>query len=265
MNFENIILRTAELAKNTGRWIREQRNLIRPEDVELKDEHNFVTYVDRKSEEILAERLMEFIPGCGFIAEESQYGNPQSDLKWIVDPLDGTTNFIHGVPVFAVSIGLMEGENMVGGVVYEVNREECFYSWKGGKAYLDGKEIRVSEAATLADSLLVTGFPYNRDLILDRYMELFKAFIRKTRDLRRLGSASTDLAYVAAGRFEGFYEYDLCPWDVAAGAFLVRQAGGAVTDFSGCDDFIFGGSLVSSNSRVHLEMLEVVRSNFNID
>jgi len=146
-----------------------------------------------------------------------------------------------------------------------VNRAESFFSWKGGQAFLNGKEIRVSSAKTLKDSLLVTGFPYIRDHILDQYMDLFKGFIQRTQDLRRLGSAATDLAYVAAGRFEGFYEISLNAWDVAAGSFLVQQAGGMVTDFKGGNDFIFGRSLVSSNGFVHEEMLKVVEEFFSLE
>jgi myo-inositol-1(or 4)-monophosphatase len=205
------------------------------------------------------DQLSRILPGSGFIAEENDYGQTHSELKWVIDPLDGTTNFVHGIPLFAISIALMEGDRVILGVVHEVNRGESFYSWKGGNAWLNGKEIKVSDAKTLKDSLLVTGFPYIRDHILDQYMELFKAFMQRTQDLRRLGSAATDLAYVAAGRFEGFYEISLSPWDVAAGSFLVQQAGGKVNEFDGSDDFIFGKSLISSNGFIHDEMLEVVK------
>ena len=262
MNLEKITHKVVELCLINGNYIRQQLELLNAKDIELKDEHNFVTYVDRKSEEMLVEELSRMLPGSGFIAEESQYGPAEADLKWIIDPLDGTTNFVHGVPLFAISIALMEGDRVISGVVHEVNRVESFYSWDGGKALLNGKQIRVSTAGTLKDSLLVTGFPYIRDHILDQYVDLFKAFIKRTQDLRRLGSAATDLAYVAAGRFEGFYEIGLNSWDVAAGSFLVRQAGGRVTDFQGGDDFIFGKSLVSSNGFVHGEMIEVVKEFF---
>ena len=259
MNLEKLTGNVVQLCLQDGAYIRQQLEVLKAKDIELKDEHNFVTYVDRNSEEMLVEELSRLTPGCGFIAEESEYGGAEAELKWVIDPLDGTTNFVHGIPLFAISIALMEGDQVILGVVHEVNRTESFYSWKGGKAFVNGKEIRVSEAKTLKDSLLVTGFPYIRDHILDQYMDLFKGFIQRTQDLRRLGSAATDLAYVAAGRFEGFYEISLNAWDVAAGSFLVQQAGGKVTDFEGGDDFIFGKSLVSSNGFVHAEMLEVVK------
>ncbi len=259
MNLEKLTMDVVQLCLKDGAYIKQQLDMLRAQDIELKDDHNFVTYVDRTSEEMLVEALSKLTPGCGFIAEENDYGTGDAELKWVIDPLDGTTNFVHGIPLFAISIALMKGNRVILGVVHEVNRSESFYSWHGGKAYVNNKEIRVSRAATLKDSLLVTGFPYVRDAILDRYMELFKAYIQRTQDLRRLGSAATDLAYVAAGRFEGFYEISLNAWDVAAGSFLVQQAGGKVTDFNGGDDFIFGKSLVSSNGNVHAEMLKVVR------
>jgi myo-inositol-1(or 4)-monophosphatase len=263
MNLEKLTGQVISLCQDNAVYIRQQLELLKAKDIELKDEHNFVTYVDRKSEEMLVEELFRLLPGSGFIAEEGKYGQSGADFKWVIDPLDGTTNFIHGVPIFSISIALMEEERIILGVVHEINRSESFYSWLGSRAFLNGKEIRVSSAESLYDSLLVTGFPYNREDILDRYVDLFKGFIKKTQDLRRLGSAAADLAFVASGRFEGFYEIGLSPWDVAAGAFLVKQAGGMVTDFYGRDDYIFGKSLVSSNSLVHKEMLEVVQEYFN--
>jgi myo-inositol-1(or 4)-monophosphatase len=262
MHLEKLTNEVVSLCLKDGAYIKQQLDLLKEKDIELKDDHNFVTYVDRTSEEMLVEALSKLTPGCGFIAEEQDYGKSDSKLKWVIDPLDGTTNFVHGIPFFAISIALMEGDKVILGVVHEVNRVESFYSWKGGKAFLNGKEISVSSAKTLKDSLLVTGFPYIRDHILDQYMDLFKGFIQRTQDLRRLGSAATDLAYVAAGRFEGFYEISLNAWDVAAGSFLVQQAGGKVSDFKGGDDFIFGRSLVSSNAFVHGEMLQLINEIF---
>ena len=263
MNLEKITGQVVSLCLRNASYIREQLELLKAKDIELKDEHNFVTYVDRKSEEMLVEELSRLVQSSGFIAEEGKYGLSGGDLKWVIDPLDGTTNFIHGVPIFSISVALMQEERVILGVVHEINRNESFYSWEGAKAYLNSKEISVSSSGKLYDSLLVTGFPYRRDDILDRYVDLFKGFMKKTQDLRRLGSAAADLAFVAAGRFEGFYEISLNPLDVAAGSFLVKQAGGMVTDFHGGDDYIFGKSLVSSNGRVHKEMLEVVQEYFN--
>jgi myo-inositol-1(or 4)-monophosphatase len=263
MNLENITGQVVRLCEKNAEYILQELKVLNSKDIEEKDEHNFVTYVDRTSEERIVEELSRILPGSGFIAEEGKYGPSGADLKWVIDPLDGTTNFIHGVPFFSISIALMQEERTIIGVVHEINRAESFYSWEGGKAYLNGKEIRVSSAGRLFDSLLVTGFPYKRDLILDKYVDLFKAFIQRTQDLRRLGSAASDLAFVAAGRFEGFYEIGLNPWDVAAGSFLVKQAGENVTDFGGGDGYIFGKSLASSNGLIHNEMIEVISEYFN--
>lgn len=263
MNFEQITGQVVSIARDTGLYIAQQLELLKKEDIGLKDDHNFVTYVDLRSEEMLVDSLSGLIPGAGFLAEEKDYGSQHNGMRWIIDPLDGTTNFVHGIPFFSISIALTEGDRTVLGVVHEVNRVETFYAYHDGAAYLNGRPIRVSSAENLKNSLLVTGFPYRRDAILDEYVDLFKAFLQRTQDLRRLGSAATDLAYVAAGRFEGFYEYGLNPWDVAAGAFIVQQAGGRVTDFKGGSDFVFGQSLVSSNALIHEEMLQAVNEVFN--
>ena len=142
MNLENISNRVVHLCLQNGAYILQELKVLKSKDVEEKDEHNFVTYVDRKSEEMLVEGLSRLVPGCGFIAEEGKYGPAVTELRWVIDPLDGTTNFIHGVPVFSISIALMKEEEVILGVVHEINRSESFYSWKGGKAYLDGKEIK---------------------------------------------------------------------------------------------------------------------------
>lgn len=263
MDLEDITLKVADLSRSTGNYILQQLRLIRGKDIEIKEEHNFVTYVDRHAEQMIVEELSRILPGSGFLAEEGTGGHSDGEVIWVIDPLDGTTNYIHGIPLFAVSIALMIEGKVVAGVVYEPNRDECFYAWKNGMAFLNNRMINVSHAGTLQHSLIVTGFPYRRDDILEPYIELFKGFLQRSQDLRRLGSAATDLAYVAAGRFEGFYEIGLNPWDVAAGALIVRQAGGLVTDFYGGDNYLFGNSLVSSNSLIHDEMIGVIGKYFN--
>ncbi|MFO7613373.1 MAG: inositol monophosphatase family protein [Bacteroidales bacterium] len=263
MDLENITLKVCDLSRSTGQYLLEQLRLIRGKDIELKDEHNFVTYVDRHAEEMIVDELSKILPGSGFLAEEGTGGRSDNEVVWIIDPLDGTTNYVHGIPLFAISIALMISDQVVAGVVLEPNRDECFYAWKNGPAFLNNRMIRVSSAGQLQNSLIVTGFPYKRDEILDPYIRLFKGFLQRTQDLRRLGSAATDLAYVAAGRFEGFYEIGLNPWDVAAGSLIVRQAGGQVTDFDGRQDYLFGKSLVASNGHVHQEMKQVIAQYFN--
>ena len=250
------------LSKQVGDFIRNERSKFSTDNIEIKGEHDFVSYVDKTSEKRLIEGLSVLLPESGFIAEEGTSSKKGEVYNWIIDPLDGTTNFIHGIPCFSVSIALMRNKQLVLGVIYEINLDECFYAWEGSKAYLNGKEINVSKASKLSDSLIATGFPYYDYNKMDEYMELFKHFMKHTHGLRRLGSAATDLAYVACGRFEGFYEYSLQPWDVAAGAFIVKQAGGHVTDFKGADDYLFGKEIVAGNSACFEEFLATVKTYF---
>jgi myo-inositol-1(or 4)-monophosphatase len=176
--------------------------------------------------------------------------------------LDGTTNFIHGLPVFAVSIGFMEQDEVVLGVVYEVNRKESFYAYKGGGAFCNGVALKVSGAPTLSASLISTGFPYYQFDLIDRYLNIMKSLMQKTHGLRRLGSAAVDLCYVAAGRSEGYFEYNLNSYDVAAGVILVQEAGGKVTDFEGGKDYIFGRHVVATNHSIHEELMGVIAAHW---
>ena len=251
-----------ELTKKVGFFIKEQRNSFTSNKIEVKGRNDFVSYVDKTAEEQLVAGLSILLPEAGFIAEEGTSTLKGEEYNWIIDPLDGTTNFIHGVPCFAISIALMRKDMLVMGVIYEINLDECFYAWEGSKAYMNGKEIHVSENATLASSLLATGFPYYDYERIDAYMDLFKYFMKNTRGLRRLGSAATDLAYVACGRFEGFYEYSLQPWDVAAGAFIVQRAGGKVTDFKGEENYVFGKEIIAGNTNSFDELLGAVKKFF---
>jgi myo-inositol-1(or 4)-monophosphatase len=202
--------------------------------------------------------LSEIIPGAGFIAEEGTDSEGTNEYKWIIDPLDGTTNFLHGLPIFAISIGLTRKDQPVLGVVYEVSHKECFHAIEGGKAYCNEKEIHVSRVQSLNESLLATGFPYYHTEKKENYLEIIRIFLEQTHGIRRLGSAAIDLAYVACGRMEGFFEYNLKPWDVAGGAFILQQAGGKVTDFSGGNNFLFGGELCAAGG-VQGEMLKVIK------
>jgi len=253
-----------DLAKQTGIFIRNERLQFSVDRIETKSKNDFVSYVDKTSEIQIIKRLSELLPDSGFIAEEGTSSKKGELYNWIIDPLDGTTNFIHGIPCFSISIALMRDEALVMGVIYEINLDECFYAWEGSKAYLNGTEINVSKTATIADSLLATGFPYYDYSRMDEYIELFKHFMQHTHGLRRLGSAATDLAYVACGRFDGFYEYCLQPWDVAAGAFIVQQAGGVVADFKGKNNYIFGREIVAGNAKLFNEFLRIIKTHFTL-
>jgi myo-inositol-1(or 4)-monophosphatase len=262
VNLQTLCREVCALSKLAGEFIRTERKKFSLERVEIKGKHDFVSYVDKSSERILVDGLSVLLPESGFIAEEGTSIKKGDVYNWIIDPLDGTTNFIHGIPCYAISIALMRNKDLVMGVIYEVNMDECFYAWEGSKAYMNGHEISVSKAATLSDSLIATGFPYYDYSRMKEYMDVFDHFMKNTHGLRRLGSAATDLAYVACGRFEGFYEYSLQPWDVAAGAFLVQQAGGKVTDFSGENNFIFGKEIIAGNTAGFTEFSDAIKLYF---
>lgn len=252
-----------EQVKEVGKFIQSERIKFSAEQIEVKGKNDFVSYVDKTAERLLIEKLSLLVPQAGYIAEEGTSTKRGDLYNWIIDPLDGTTNFIHGIPCYAISIALMKGKKIILGVVYEINLNECFYAWENSKAYLNETEINVSTTANLANSLLATGFPYYDYSKMDAYLELFRYYMKNTHGLRRLGSAATDLAYVACGRFDGFYEYGLQPWDVAAGAFIVQQAGGKVTDFKGSDDFIFGKEIITGNPLLFNEFLSSLQLYFN--
>jgi myo-inositol-1(or 4)-monophosphatase len=257
---ESICLQTCEIAKEVGAFIKEQQDKIKSDVVESKGLHDFVTYVDKTSEEQIIKKLKKILPEAGFIAEEGTETFQAEKYNWIIDPLDGTTNYIHGFSPFAISIALKEKDTVVLGVVYEISLDECFYSWQGASgAFLNGRKINVSNAQTVDESLIATGFPYYDYDRLQTFMKSLEHFILNSHGVRRPGSAATDLAYVAAGRFEAFYEYSLQAWDVAAGSFLVKQAGGEVCDFKGGDDYIFGKEIIASNPHVHNEFKTIVQ------
>jgi len=262
MNLENLCFDVQGLAKIAGLFISEEREKFNIEDVIVKGKADFVSYVDKQAEKLIVDGLRDLLPGSGFIAEEGTATSSDEKYKWIIDPLDGTTNFIHGLPPFAVSIGLMEDKELILGVVYEVTQDECFYAWKGSKAYLNGEEIKVSTAATTSDALIATGFPYSAFEKLENYVESMRYFMVHSHGLRRLGSAATDLCYVAAGRFEAFYEHGLKSWDVAAGAIILRQAGGKVSDFNGGDKFLYNGEMVAANGAYFDEFYDIVHKYF---
>jgi myo-inositol-1(or 4)-monophosphatase len=262
INLQTLCQDVCTLSKKTGAFILNERKRFTTAKIEVKGKNDFVSYVDKNSEKQLVEGLSVLLPGSGFIAEEGTSSFRGEIYNWIIDPLDGTTNFIHGIPCFAISIALMRNETLIMGVIYEINLDECFYAWENSDAYLNGEKMQVSKNTKLSETLIATGFPYYDYQQMDEYMNVFRDFMKNTRGLRRLGSAATDLAYVACGRFDGFYEYSLQPWDVAAGAFLVQQAGGKVTDFRGENNFIFGKEIVAGNPSVFQEFLDTIQVYF---
>jgi myo-inositol-1(or 4)-monophosphatase len=259
MNLESLCLQVIDLARETGNFLMDEINRIQSSDIEEKGLHNFVSYVDKTAETRIVNALTTILPESGFITEEGTETRREARFNWVIDPLDGTTNYLHRVPVFSISIALLEYDEVVLGVVHDPNLNECFYAWRNSSAYMNGKEIRVSEITEMRHTLVATGFPYQDYGMMKEYMDLFTYFARNTSGLRRLGSAAIDLAWTACGRFEGFYEYGLHPWDVAAAVLIIQQAGGKVTDFNGGNDYIFGTRLVASNGRLHDEFLKGVQ------
>ena len=259
---EKLTLEASRIIRSVGDFIRGEVGRVGADRIEEKALHSLVSYVDRTAEEQLVGQLGRLLPGSAFLTEEETVETAESELLWIIDPLDGTTNFLHQLPCFAISVALQEEGRTILGIVLEINREELFYAWKGGGAFLNGKEVRVSPATDLKDSLLATGFPYYDFEGMQGYLDALAVFMQETRGIRRLGSAAVDLAYVACGRFEAFFEYSLHSWDVAAGAFIVQEAGGHVSDFSGGDDYLYGGEILASNLGIYNQVLSVISETF---
>ena len=228
--------------------------------VSVKQQSDFVTEVDKAAEAAIIDVLREAYPTHGILAEESGLAGTQADseYQWIIDPLDGTTNFIHGVPQYAVSIGLAHKGVMTQGVVYDTNRNEIFTASKGGGAFLNEKRIRVANRDKLAETLIGTGFPYRMFEHVDAYLAIFKDVAQKTAGMRRPGAAALDLAWVACGRMDGFWELGLSPWDMAAGTLLITEAGGLVGDLSGESDYMKTGNIVGGNPKIFSQLLQII-------
>ena len=260
-DLDQVLAELKILVSEVGSFIQTESSAFDKNAIQLKGLNDLVSYVDKTAESMLVEGLSNLLPEAGFITEEGTATHEEESYKRIIDPLDGTTNFVHGLPVYGISIALIHQKEIVLGLVYELNRTECFYALSHSPAYCNDQIIKVSETSDLGGSLLATGFPYHNFQSLGKYLSMLDSFMQRTHGLRRLGSAAVDLAYVACGRFEGFFEYNLNPWDVAAGAFIVQRAGGIVTDFKGEDNFIFGGEIVAGNS-IHAQMLKVIQQHW---
>lgn len=248
------------IARRAGAVIREATS--HPRRIDFKGEVNLVTQTDRDSEALIVEALTAEFPGAAILAEESGTQPGTNGLTWVIDPLDGTNNFAHGHPVFAVSIALWAGDGPLAGVVYDPLRDECFSAARGHGATLNREPVRVSSTRRLLESLLATGYPYDHHTALDANMAASSAFLRRAQDLRRSGAAALDLAYVACGRLDGFWELGLDPWDVGAGLLLVQEAGGRVSQYNGDPDMaalLHGHNHAASNGLIHSEMLATLR------
>jgi myo-inositol-1(or 4)-monophosphatase len=254
------MLQTAiEAARQAGAFLKEHAGKARQIERKLGQETNLVTEIDRGAEAIVIERITRDYPDHTFLGEESGVHRNVSDYKWVIDPLDGTTNFTHGLPIFCVSIGLEYKGEMQLGVVYDPNLDELFTAEKGKGAFLNGNSIRVSQTDTLINSLLVTGFPYDIKDNPSHAIEHFENFLVTAQAVRRLGSAALDLCYTAAGRFDAFWEVKLNAWDMAAGVLLVQEAGGRWTDFEGNNATIYVPQMLASNGIIHEQMIDILK------
>ena len=235
---------------------------ISPNDIVEKSQNDFLTFVDKQSEEAVINTIKSRFPDHNFLGEESGDQMSASDYKWIIDPLDGTKNFISNIPIFAISIALLKGSEIIVGVVYDPLRDEMFHAQKGKGAYLNGKPIRVSPRSQLKDAMLATGFPFRHKKYLHPYMQCFENIFEYISGVRRMGAAAIDLAYVACGRLEAYWELALGPWDMAAGSLIVREAGGRVSDFWGREDYLPNEYFLSSNGLIHDPLIDIIRKHF---
>lgn len=251
-----------EAALRAGIILKEQFRKLCPSMVNEKAKNDYVTEVDKKSEEIIKGYIKSHFNNHDILAEESLEERNASPFLWIIDPLDGTLNYIHGLPSFAVSIALEIEGNLAVGLIYEPLRENIYSAMRGHGAFKNGKRIHVSHSGTLSTALIATGFPYRIKDIIDLYLKVFKDFFMSATGIRRGGSACLDLAYTADGIFGGFFECALSPWDMAAGALLVEEAGGVVTDFKGNNQYLKTGNIVAGTKGVHGEMLRIIQETF---
>ena len=219
---------------------------------------DLLTIADKKSEIHIINKIKKKYPNHSILSEESGKINNDNEYRWVIDPLDGTTNFVHNLPIFAVSIALQKNNKTICAVVYNPAADKCFYAQKESSAYLNDQKINVSKSDNLNDSLLVTGFPYLHDERYDLSFEIFKEFYDRTRGLRRLGSAALDLCFVAMGRFDGYYEYNLYPWDICAGAFILEKSGGKVTDWDNSKLKLSGERILATNNYIHSNMINIL-------
>jgi myo-inositol-1(or 4)-monophosphatase len=247
-----------EAALEAGKLLK--KNVGKVKQIEYKGGYttNLVTDIDRKSEEIIINKIKRKFPDHDFLGEESGYAKVKSEYRWIIDPLDGTTNYAHGLPIYSVTIGLEYKGEIILGATYNPSLDELFTAEKGKGAFLNKKRITVSKASKLIESLVVTGFPYSINQNPEPEVTHFRNFIIQSQAVRRLGSAALDLAYVACGRFDGFWEGMLNAWDMSAGVLLVMEAGGRWTDYEGNPTTVYGKQVLATNSLIHDEMIKVL-------
>jgi len=255
------LLKTAVTAgRLAGEIIMKNLGGLAPEEIQTKQAFDFVTKVDKWSEAVIMQTIRDKYPTHLFLSEEMLKQEADKGYRWIIDPLDGTTNFIHSYPMFSVSIGLEFNGEIIMGVVFDPVRDELFHAIKGKGAYLNNAPVRVSDTGKADRALVATGFPFRRKELIDPYIGLFKRVFHDVADLRRAGSAALDLAYVACGRLDGFFEFALSPWDIAAGSLLIIEAGGLISDFGGGASYLETGNIAAGNKALHGILVGHIRS-----
>jgi len=258
-----------DLVRQVGAWIQNERRHFETGQVETKSLNSLVSYVDRHAEDSLIQGLQTLVPESGFLGEE---GGSQSwvdgGLNWIIDPLDGTTNFIHDLPPYAISLALMDGDSLRWGAVYELGQDQLYWAEKGLGAFCGTRRLTIAEGPAIDQGLVATGFPYHDFDSMESYLQVLRACFQGSRGVRRFGSAATDLAWVADGRFQAFFEHGLAPWDVAAGILLVREAGGHVGTFSGPAasdlDLVHSRQIVAGNPTAHTTLESWTKTSFSL-
>ena len=260
MNHSGMLDFAIETAKQAGSIL--MQNFGKISSIERKStDIDLLTIADTDSEAYILDRIKTTYPQHHIIAEESNITEGNSDYRWVIDPLDGTTNFVHSLPIFAVSMGLQYNEETILGVVYNPAADKCFWAEKNSGAFLNDKPIYITSTNTLSNSLLVTGFPYIHDDRYEKCFDLFKELYGRTQGVRRLGAAALDFCFVAMGRFEGFWEFGLQPWDICAGALILKEAGGKVSDWDGSPMPFSGTRILATNCHIHGEMMDVLHKN----
>jgi myo-inositol-1(or 4)-monophosphatase len=252
-----------DAARTGGAILKSGFGTIRQDQIGLKGTGDFVSELDHQSEQAIIRHIKKEFPDHAILAEESGYGGASSSVQWCIDPLDGTTNYVQGIGHFSISIAVLEGKEILLGVVYDPMRDELFHAVPKEGAFLNGQQIRVSEKNDLSRALLTTGFPWRSRSHIDSYLSSFKELFLKSAGIRRMGSAAIDLSYTACGRFDGFWEMALKSWDISAGILIVKEAGGVVSDFGGGNTYMDSGNVVASNRKLHKEMIDLIRSHLS--
>jgi len=256
IDFETTLHSVEKIIKDAGKILSLHFGKIIKEDIEVKSKNDYVTFVDKESENFIVTQLKKIFPEASILAEEGEHKSTADGYRWVIDPLDGTKNYIHGYPLFCISISLEKQGRPVLAVIYDPLHDELFEAVIGKGAFLNGEKIGVSSARRLENSMIVTGFPYRAHKMIDEYLRVFKNIFMNTSGMRRDGSAALNLCYVAAGRYDGFWEFKLGRWDISAGSLIVEEAGGKVSGIYGNKDYLDTGNIVAANPFIHNQILE---------